>query len=339
MRRRKGTIASHSVIKSYFRPQNLTTDRTVITRRMILTCIVGFSATALVHINAFALSSPYNVTAEASSAIVTDAGIPAEQTFTEVVSGDTFLPIAGASDIIDVATDEVMEIADVTIEKYESAKMYNTEYEMYRSDETIAVYNHVDKSEPTTVVTPNNATPVLASVNTQPAPEQISATMEIPVGDTVVMAEAVPIYKQGVMGNGAYGSITDACWVTGAAEYIANGTLPDPSLEPSAKTGTGTLTKSSGVNFGPSGRETYYNLNMNGIVRMARNAGLSEEEYPYWIREDGVKMLGPYIICACHLGLRPRYSTVQTSLGLALVCDTGGFASTKPYGIDIATNW
>lgn len=99
------------------------------------------------------------------------------------------------------------------------------------------------------------------------------------------------------------------------------------------------LTKSKGVVNGPSGKETYYNLNMNGVVRIMRNAGFSEEEYPYWVREDGVKMLGNYVMVAANLNIRPRGSIVQSSLGDAIVCDTGGFAHSNPTQLDIAVTW
>ena len=36
------------------------------------------------------------------------------------------------------------------------------------------------------------------------------------------------------------------------------------------------LTKNKGVVEGPSGKETYYNLNMSGVVKIMRNAGFSE---------------------------------------------------------------
>lgn len=99
------------------------------------------------------------------------------------------------------------------------------------------------------------------------------------------------------------------------------------------------LTKSKGVNYGPSGKETYYNLPMDGVVRIMRNQGYSESEYPYWVREDGVKMLGDYVMIAANLDERPRGSLVPTSLGMGIVCDTGGFASSSRTWIDIATNW
>lgn len=99
------------------------------------------------------------------------------------------------------------------------------------------------------------------------------------------------------------------------------------------------LTRLRGSIQGPSGKETYYNLNMSGVVSIMRRMGFSESEYPYNVRTDGVKCLGPYVMVAAHLGKRPRGSKVQTSLGTGLVCDTGGFAANNPTQIDIATAW
>lgn len=101
----------------------------------------------------------------------------------------------------------------------------------------------------------------------------------------------------------------------------------------------GKLTKSRGTIQGPSGKETYYNLNMTGVVSIMRRMGFSELEYPYNVRADGVKCLGPYVMVAAHLGKRPRGSKVQTSLGTGMVCDTGGFAANNPTQIDVATAW
>ena len=91
----------------------------------------------------------------------------------------------------------------------------------------------------------------------------------------------------------------------------------------------GRLSRSSGTANGPNGKETYYNLNMSGV-------GNTDA---YWERKDGCKMLGNYIMVAANLSRHPRGSIVKTSLGLAIVCDTGGFASRNPTQIDIATNW
>lgn len=99
------------------------------------------------------------------------------------------------------------------------------------------------------------------------------------------------------------------------------------------------LTARAGTVMGPSGKETYYNLPMQGVVRTMRGLGFSESEYPYWVRDDGVKMFGSYVMCACNLSLRPKGTLVDTSLGTGICVDTGGFAKHNPYQIDIATNW
>ena len=96
------------------------------------------------------------------------------------------------------------------------------------------------------------------------------------------------------------------------------------------------LTPSGGVFDGPSGLETYYNMDMSVIVQVAHSNGIGGE---YWIREDGCKMLGDYIICACNRDVHPYGSIVQTSLGAGISLDTGGFAANNPTQIDIATNW
>lgn len=96
------------------------------------------------------------------------------------------------------------------------------------------------------------------------------------------------------------------------------------------------LTRSKGVNYGPSGKETYYNLPMQGVVNAMRNRGYDATNYPYWVRSDGCKMLGPYILVAANLSHHPRCSIVPTSLGLGIVADTGYLGWDH---IDIATNW
>lgn len=99
------------------------------------------------------------------------------------------------------------------------------------------------------------------------------------------------------------------------------------------------LSKSKGVVYGPSGKESYYNLNMTSVINAMRKAGYSEAEYPYWIREDGVKMLGQYVIVAANYEIRPKGTIIESSLGYAIVCDTGGFAKRNPTQIDVAVNW
>lgn len=96
------------------------------------------------------------------------------------------------------------------------------------------------------------------------------------------------------------------------------------------------LTPSSGVFYGPSGKETYYNLDMSGVISTMRGMGNNDE---YWVRMDGAKMLGDYIMVAADLNKHPRGSIVETSLGQGIVCDTGSFTYTSDTQLDIATSW
>lgn len=83
-------------------------------------------------------------------------------------------------------------------------------------------------------------------------------------------------------------------------------------------------------------KETYYNLKMTRVVKNAQNKGLEGE---YWVREDGCKMFGDYIIVAADYNTHPYGSVVKTSRGEGIVLDTGEFAKTNHEQIDIATNW
>ncbi|MCR5186319.1 MAG: hypothetical protein K6D97_04300 [Clostridia bacterium] len=94
-----------------------------------------------------------------------------------------------------------------------------------------------------------------------------------------------------------------------------------------------------GVVYGPSGKETYYNLPMGGVIDIMRSIGFDEESYPYWVRDDGCKMLGDYIMVAADLSIRPRGSLIECSLGTAIVCDTGTFIYDDPNQLDIAVTW
>lgn len=99
------------------------------------------------------------------------------------------------------------------------------------------------------------------------------------------------------------------------------------------------LTKSGGVFAGPSGTEKYYNLPMGGCITEMRNMGYTVEEYPYYIREDGAKMLGKYVMCAADLSWRPKGTILETSLGMAIVVDTGSFRYSDSNMLDMCVDW
>lgn len=96
------------------------------------------------------------------------------------------------------------------------------------------------------------------------------------------------------------------------------------------------LTQSAGVNYYGDQKETYYNLNMSRVVSRAQDSGIQGD---YWVRDDGVKMYGDYVIIAANQDIHPYGSTVDTSLGEGIVLDTGGFAASNPTQVDIATDW
>ena len=92
-----------------------------------------------------------------------------------------------------------------------------------------------------------------------------------------------------------------------------------------------------GVNYFEGHKETYYNLSMNRIYSKAdKNFGSHHKK---WIRDDGVKMYGPYIVVAACFDIHPYGSNVETSLGTGIVLDTGAFAISNPEQIDVAVSW
>ena len=99
------------------------------------------------------------------------------------------------------------------------------------------------------------------------------------------------------------------------------------------------LTAIKGVCDGPSGKETWYNLPMSNVIASMRKCGYSIQDYPYDIRDDGVKTLGDYVMVAADLNKYKKGDIVETSLGLGIVCDTGEFTETTDVDIDIATVW
>lgn len=92
------------------------------------------------------------------------------------------------------------------------------------------------------------------------------------------------------------------------------------------------LTARAGVNYGPSGKETWYSLDMSTCISVMQDCGVSGE---YWVREDGCQMYGIYILCAADYTEHEMGEILETSLGTAIVADTGSFSGL----IDIAVTW
>ena len=109
--------------------------------------------------------------------------------------------------------------------------------------------------------------------------------------------------------------------------------------EPEAPEERPHLTRSGGIFDGPSGKETYYNLNMGGCVRIMRDKGYNLDDYPYWIRDDGAKMFGDYVMVAMDISVYPKGSIVETSLGQGIVVDHCVAATWGTVAVDIAVNW
>lgn len=80
--------------------------------------------------------------------------------------------------------------------------------------------------------------------------------------------------------------------------------------------------------------ETWYDLRMTNICQRAHDNGI---EGDYWVREDGVKCFGPWVIVAADWDLHPYGSVLETSRGWGMVLDTGDFEDRAT--IDIATAW
>ena len=80
------------------------------------------------------------------------------------------------------------------------------------------------------------------------------------------------------------------------------------------------LTADAGINYYGGVLETYYNLDMSEVVGYMHQLGYSGD---YWVRSDGVKMFGDYVMVASDYSYEPRGTITETSLGLGIVCDTG----------------
>lgn len=108
------------------------------------------------------------------------------------------------------------------------------------------------------------------------------------------------------------------------------------NIEPDVSWSGPVLNTSAGSVQGPSGKETYYNLDMSGVVANLKAKGINGD---YWERADGAKMYGAYVMVAAELTSRPIGTILPTSLGMGIVSDTGSFAQNDATQLDVATNW
>ena len=98
------------------------------------------------------------------------------------------------------------------------------------------------------------------------------------------------------------------------------------------------LNRRDGVNYFNGQKETYYNLKMGGVIRLLDEMGIEHGEY--WTRDDGVKMLGDYIMLATDTRRWPKGTILETSLGTGLVVDhCSGSESYSGLWIDVAVTW
>ena len=128
--------------------------------------------------------------------------------------------------------------------------------------------------------------------------------------------------------------------IDGEPAYVAAKYLSKEQLEQEYVKGTWdgiTLDANLGKIYGPNGYETYYNLNMKNIVKELDRMGI---EGSYWVRDDGVKMYGEYVMIAADLSKYPKGTLLETSVGIGIVCDTGEFVTNgSGVSIDVAVTW
>ena len=123
---------------------------------------------------------------------------------------------------------------------------------------------------------------------------------------------------------------------------------PEPEPEPQDPVDDSPLNAYMGVNYYNGHKETYYNMYMGGLIDAMNRGGWAYNDCinkdiidnildtsGYWIRSDGCKMFGGYIILAASEYEYSRGSIVSTSLGTGIVLDRG----VGPGVIDIAVNW
>ncbi len=144
--------------------------------------------------------------------------------------------------------------------------------------------------------------------------------------------EVVSSVKMGIVSKDSYSIEYD----NNVASFVADGEFNGDELN----------SYDGYIEYGPSGAyETYYDadvicdVGMDNCVKYMRDLGYTEEEYPYYIREDGVRMFGDYVMIAADTNVLPKGTIIDTSLGMGMVCDHCESSETNHRQIDIAVNW
>lgn len=163
----------------------------------------------------------------------------------------------------------------------------------------------VAKPEDVEVIIENSEPTIAEDENETFAPE------EPVVEETPVVEKSVPVtYEQPT------------------STYTQTYSTPTQNYNYNTNYSSGVLTPSGGVNSFNGNTETYYNLDMSGVIANAQNMGIQGD---YWVRDDGVKMYGDYVIVASQ---HDKGTIIDTSLGTGIVLDY------CPAGtVDVATAW
>lgn len=102
------------------------------------------------------------------------------------------------------------------------------------------------------------------------------------------------------------------------------------------------LTASKGIIFANGRYYTFYNQPMGGCFRLHKDALAPYTMADWWVSDEGIKMCGPYVMCAAYTPWFPPGSLVNTPFGVGMVVDYNGHCD-LPGGtkadIDICTVW
>ena len=203
-------------------------------------------------------------------------------------------------------------------------------------DDEVIVDNQSDSSEvvETTVTTSADKVQETAITTTISEPEKVTTTTAVEVEETTVEASHTTLPIEFVAEVSKKPEVTtiipdEEITTTTSEEYI------EPEMDEYYWNGWDgeVLTASAGRIQGPSGPETYYNLDMSGVIANMSNLGY---DYTYSIREDGVKLFGGYVMVAADLEHYSFGDIVQTSLGTGIVVDTGYLGWDQ---LDISVTW